>query len=156
MQNPSPRSKLLPKMTEGSTDSLSVQRYNATCPWNPVLSISFVFSIRHDQLSFLLSCAFICYLIEGIADMKDTTTLPFITMTSSLWLHLRTYLIKMIWCILRQNPMHHSCCWGEFNQKPSLDIKVWVIIRGSGASAMIIIWRQCACFCLPKLSLIWF
>lgn len=34
--------------------------------------------------------------------MKDMTTLPFITMTSSLWLHLRTCLIKMKCCILRK------------------------------------------------------
>lgn len=70
MQNPSPRSKLLPEMTERSTDSLLAQRYNATCPWNPVLSISFVISIRRDQLSFLFSCSFICYLMEGLLTWK--------------------------------------------------------------------------------------
>lgn len=38
--------------------------------------------------------------------MKDTTTLPFITMTSSLWLHLRNRLVKMEWCVLRKKIPH--------------------------------------------------
>lgn len=91
MQNPSPRSKLLPKMTEGSTDSLSVQRYNATCPWNPVLSISFVFSIRRDQLSFLFSCSFICYLMEGLPTWK---TRPLCL--SSQWHHPSGYTWELV------------------------------------------------------------
>lgn len=80
-----------PKMTEGSTDSVSVQRYNATCPWNPVLSISFVFSIRHDQLSFLFSCSFICYLMEGLPTWK---TRPLCL--SSQWHHPSGYTWELV------------------------------------------------------------
>lgn len=78
-------------MTEGSVDSLSGQRYNATCPWNPVPSISFVFSIHHDQLSFLFSCSFIRYLMEGLPTWK---TWPLCL--SSQWHHPSGYTCELL------------------------------------------------------------
>lgn len=87
--------RFLPKWQQGRHQSLSVRRHGATCPWNSDPSFSFVFSI-HDQ--------FLCHLLfkQGIVYMKDVATFPFIKMTSSCWLYLRTCLIKIKSCILRK------------------------------------------------------
>lgn len=115
-QNPPLGSTLLPKMTTGSTPVIvdSEAYSGATCPWNPDPSFSFVFSI-HDQL--------LCHLLikQGIVNMKDMNTFPFIKMTSSCWLYLRTCLIKIKSCILRgkKNPML-PCYYWEANSKALL------------------------------------
>lgn len=96
-QNPPLGSTLPPKMTAGPTPAIvSSEAYSgATCPWNPDPSFSFVFSI-HDRL--------LCHLLikQGIANMKDVATFPFIKVTSSCWLYIRTCLIKIKSCILRK------------------------------------------------------
>lgn len=91
MQNPSLRSKRLPWMTEGSTDSLSLQSYDASCPWNPVPRIGFVFSVWHDQLAFLFSCSFICSLMEGLPTWKTDPPL-----FSSQWHHPSGYTWELL------------------------------------------------------------
>lgn len=52
------------------------------------------------------------------AETQDVATLPFITITSSIWLHLRICLIKMECSKLRRNPTYHYYCRGKFIKKP--------------------------------------
>lgn len=96
-RNPPLGSMLPPKMTAGLTPVIvSSEAYSgATCPWDPDPSFSFVFSI-HDRL--------LCHLLmkQGIANMKEVATFPFIKMTSSCWLYLRTCFIRIKSCILRK------------------------------------------------------
>lgn len=67
--------------------------------------------------------------------MKGTTILPFITVTSSLWLHLRTCLIKMKCCIKKNVNQFMLPVVQEifFNQKPKWDNKIEDTTRGPGA-----------------------
>lgn len=127
-------------MTVGSTDSLSARRYDATCPWNPVPSISFVFSIRHDRFSFLFSCSFICYLMEGLPTWKARPLC-----LSSQWHHPSGYtweLVSLKWnaaCLGEKNTfripvVEEIYYYYYFNQKPCLDLKrLGGNIRGSEA-----------------------
>lgn len=89
--------RFLPKWQRGRHQPLSVRKEysGATCPWNPDPSFSFVFSI-HDRL--------LCHLLikQGIGNMKDVATFPFIKVTSSCWLYIRTCLTKIKSCILRK------------------------------------------------------
>lgn len=71
-----PNAKSVTEVKATSQDDRGVGRFivsaESQChlPWNTVLSISFVFSIQHDQLSFLFSCSFIWYLMEGLSTWK--------------------------------------------------------------------------------------
>lgn len=103
-RNPPLRSVLPPKMTVGSTPAnVSAEAHTgATCPWNPDPSLSFRFSF-HDQV--------LCHLLikQGIVNMKDVATFPFIKMTSSDQLYLGTCLFKIKSSILtkKKNLVHH-------------------------------------------------
>lgn len=98
--NPPLGSILPPKMTAGSTPVIvSVEIYSsATCPWNPVLSTSFVFSIHRDQ-----------YQPGDCQQRHDHFAFH---QNDIILLAIRTCLIKLKSCILGKNPMHQSYYWG--------------------------------------------
>lgn len=84
--------------------------------------------------------------------MKDMTTLPFITMTSSLWLHLRTCLIKMKCCILRKKSDVLLLLLMRDSSKALLRHKGLGYHQGVQASALIMNWTQNVCFCFAYWS----
>lgn len=103
-------------------------RSDGTCPWNPVLSISFVWSIQHDRP--FPPRSFICFIN---ANMKHITLSRFITLTSSIWLQLSTCpdklhdFIWIVWfmhlikiCLFRCEPEGRVFTKRESSQRPSL------------------------------------